>query len=343
MSIARLRTEEQFETDREEYRIVHLSDLHYDGANLDLLAELMSHIVEIGPRFVVVTGDIADGPMDDLTVPAAMLRGALNEIEGFHGFKPVLRVVPGNHDLFYKGTYGLRRTRKFYKAFTPEERGNYVSPDTPVTIATFDSNQLYEPRGGFWRKGVQLLRFMSHGLIIERDLDAFSEWIETIKRSPARDAYRRSLKIAVLHHHPMPTKYSFLPRLADESFMMLESAGTFLYRLIREKFDLILHGHRHHPQFCRASYFDHEGDESQIAVLGCGSSAIRSDEWTRYMGRNFNVITLRADGSVWATQYFKKGKQDFLPAVRDIRIRGPLLRDLHDNPTAERSTGTDGA
>jgi hypothetical protein len=146
MPLTGLRTKEQYMTDREEYRIVHLSDLHYDGANLDLLAELMSHIVEIGPRFVIVSGDIADGPMDDLTVPAAMLRGALKDIEGFHGFKPVLRVVPGNHDLFYKGTYGLRRTRTFYKAFTPEERGNYVSPDTPVTIATFDSNQLYEPR-----------------------------------------------------------------------------------------------------------------------------------------------------------------------------------------------------
>jgi predicted MPP superfamily phosphohydrolase len=329
-------------TDRKDVKIVHLSDFHYDGRNIDLLAELMSHVVDIGPQFVIVTGDIVDGPMVDLTVPAAMLRNALKDIESFHGFAPVLRVVPGNHDLFYRGTYGLRRTRKFYKAFTAQERGNYVSPETPITIATFDSNQLYEPRGGFWRKSVQLARFMSHGLIIERDLDAFSEWIETIERSPQHQAYRESLKIAVLHHHPMPTKYSFLPRLADESFMMLESAGTFLYRLIQEKFDLILHGHRHHPQFCRASYFDHEGVESQIAVLGCGSSAKRSDEWTRSLGRNFNVITLRPDGSVWATQYFKKGRREFLPAVRDIRIRGPLLGSVHDNPTIERFTGTNG-
>jgi predicted MPP superfamily phosphohydrolase len=333
---------EQQKTDRGQYKIVHLSDLHYDGANLGILTELMSHIVDIGPQFIVVTGDIADGPMGNFAVPAAMLRGAMKDIEAFHGFAPVLRVVPGNHDLFYKGTYGLRRTRGFYRAFTPEERGNYASPGSPITIAAFDSNQLYEPNGGFWRKGVQLVRFMSHGLIIERDLEAFSEWIGDIQRSPQNENYRRSLKIALLHHHPMPTTYSFRPRLADESFMMLESAGTFLYRLIQERFDLILHGHRHHPQFSRASYFDHEGMENQITVLGCGSSAKQSDEWTRLVGRNFNVITLLPDGSVRATQYFKKGRSDFLPAVTDIRIRGPQLENVHDNPTAKRSTGTNG-
>jgi predicted MPP superfamily phosphohydrolase len=342
MQLVSFPLKEKNERSQGEYRIVHLSDLHYTGANLDMLAELMRHIVDIGPQFVIVTGDIVDGPMDDFAVPAAMLRGALKDVEEFHGFTPVLRVVPGNHDLFYKGTYGLRRTRKFYRAFTAEERGNYDSPDTPVMIAAFDSNQLYEPRGGFWRKSVQLARFMSHGLIIERDLDDFSEWIETIRQSRHQDACRASLKIAALHHHPMPAAYGFLPRLADESFMMLENAGAFLERLTRERFDLILHGHRHCSQFCRAAYFDPDGSESQIAVLGCGSSAGRSDEWTRSVGRNFNVITMSADGSVRATQYFRKGRRDFLPAVRDIQIRGPLVADAHDKPTRKRPTGTNG-
>jgi 3',5'-cyclic AMP phosphodiesterase CpdA len=333
---------EQHKTDREEYRIAHLSDLHYDGSNLGLLAELRSHIVQIAPRFVIVTGDIVDGPTGDFAVVAAILRGALKDIESYYGFSPVLRVVPGNHDLFYKGTYGLRNTRRFYKAFTPEERGNYISPETPVTIATFDSNQLFEPRGGLVRKGIQLLRFMSHGLIVERDLDAFSEWIEEIERSPNGAALRESLKIAALHHHPMPTTYSFLPKLADESFMMLESAGTFLHRLIRERFDLILHGHRHHPQLSRVSYFDDTGAESQIAVIGCGSSAKRSDEWTRSVGHNFNVITRKPDRSVWITQYFKRGRSEFLPAVRDIRIRGPQAVDTRDDPVIARPTGTNG-
>ena len=342
MPLLNFPVEEKPRTNRGDYRIVHLSDFHYDGKNEGLLATVMGYLIDIGPHFIVVTGDIVDGPTYDFSVPAAMLKNATKDIERFFGFEPVLRVVPGNHDLFYRGTYGLRRTGKFYEAFGQELRGNYFSPDVPIAIATFDSNQLFEPRGGLWRKGVQLVRFMSHGLIIERDLDAFSDWARGLERSEEAQSFRRSFKIALLHHHPMPTKYDFLPRLADESFMMLESAGTFLYRLTKEKFDLILHGHRHYPQFCRASYFDHDGVESQIAVLGCGSSAKRSDEWTRSVGRNFNVITLRPDGSVWATQYFQRGKRDFLPAVRDIRIRGPLLGNAYDNSTIERSTGTNG-
>ncbi len=334
--------EKQHETNPEVIRIVHLSDLHYNGDNLGLLAEVMGHIVDIGPRFVIVTGDIAEGPMDDPTIPATMIRSALKVVEKYYGFTPMLRVVPGNHDLFYKGTYGLRRTGKFYRAFTPEERGNYASPDSPVMIAAFDSNQLYEPTGGFWRKFVQLIRFMSHGLIIERDLQDFSEWIEKTLPYPEREDRRVSLKIAALHHHPMPITYSFLPRLADESFMMLENAGMFLDRLTRERFDLVLHGHRHYPQFCRAAYFDYRGRENQIAVLGCGASAGPPDEWTRSVGHNFNVITLLPDGSVRATQYFKRGKQDFSPALWDIQIRGPLEDTIQDSPPIGRSTGTDG-
>ncbi len=314
---------EKHQTDGKEWKIVHLSDFHYDGKNLDLLANVMSHLVEIGPQFVLVTGDIVDGPTGDFSVPAAMLRSAMRDIEAFHDFTPVLRVVPGNHDFFYKGTYGLRRTRKFYEAFTEEERGNFFRPDVPIAIAAFDSNQLYEPRGGFWRKSIQLLRFMSHGLILEQDLDAFSDWAKSLKRSESADAYRRSFKIAILHHHPMPTKYNFLPRVADESFMMLENAGVFLYRLIQEKFDLILHGHRHFAQFCRAAYFDHVGTVKEISVLGCGSCCIRSDEWTRISGHSFNVITLKEDGSIRATQYVKRGTQDFLPVLNEIEIRGP--------------------
>lgn len=333
---------ERHGTNPEPIRIVHLSDLHYTSDNLALLAEVMDHIVDIGPRFVIVTGDIAEGPTDDLTVPATMLRSALKVVERFHGFTPVLRVVPGNHDLFYKGTYGLRRTGKFNRAFTPEERGNYASPDSPIVIAAFDSNQLYEPRGGFWRKCAQLIRFMSHGLIIERDLEEFSEWIEQALPYPDREARQGLLKIAALHHHPMPITYSFLPRLADESFMMLENAGMFLDRLTQERFDLVLHGHRHHPQFCRAAYFDYRWHENQIAVLGCGSSAGPPDEWIRSVGHNFNVITLLPDGSVRALQYFRKGRQRFSPALCDIEVRGPHEETIHDSTPVGRSTGTDG-
>lgn len=305
------------------FNIFHMSDLHFNGRNLELLKIVLHHLVESAPRYVFITGDFVEGPGDDLDVAVTMIRNALREVERFSGFAPILKVVPGNHDFFYKGTYGLRRTWKFHRLFTEEERSHSFFTGDMIAMATFDSNQIFEPRGGLWRKTVQLMRAMSHGLIIERDLDAFSEWARQLRRSPDGERYAQSFKVALLHHHPMPTKYSFLPRLADEGFMMLENAGALLYRLIQEDFDLIIHGHRHFPQFSRAVYKNQDGEERSVAVLACGSSAKKHDDWIRIVGHNFNIIRISWDGSVHAEQYFRRSTGAFLPGPNSTLIRGP--------------------
>ncbi|MBN1883305.1 MAG: metallophosphoesterase [Deltaproteobacteria bacterium] len=305
------------------FNIFHMSDLHFNGKNLELIKIVLHHLVEAAPRYVFITGDFVEGPADDLDVAVTMIRNAIREVERVSGFLPMLKVVPGNHDFFYKGTYGLRRTWKFYRLFTEEERGNGFSPEDMIAVATFDSNQIFEPRGGIWRKTIQLMRAMSHGLIIERDLDAFSEWTRQLRQSHDGEKYARSFKVALLHHHPMPTRYSFLPRMADEGFMMLENAGALLYRLIQENFDLIIHGHRHFPQFCRAVYKNQDGEERSVAVLACGSSAKKHDDLTRIVGHNFNIIRISWDGSVHAEQYFRRSTGAFLPGPNRTLIRGP--------------------
>ena len=311
---------------RDGYTIFHMSDMHYDGRNVDLLELVLEQMVEFTPKYILITGDLVEGPGDDLGRPVAMIREAIGEVEKISGQRPVLRVVPGNHDFFFLGAYGIRRTKDFLSEFSKQERGNYFSSDDRISIATFDSNRILEPRGGLWRRFVQLLRPMTHGLIIERDLDGFSDWTRGLKRSKGRGDYLGSLKIALVHHHPMPTSYKFLPKLADEGYMMLENAGVFIYRLIQEEFDLILHGHRHVPQFCRAIYYDEEGLEKEIAVLGCGSSAKSTDDKTRAFGRNFNLIKVKGNGGVTATQYFKRGTGSFIPSERVIKIKG-LIRE----------------
>jgi UDP-2,3-diacylglucosamine pyrophosphatase LpxH len=300
-----------------------MSDLHYDGRNVDLLELVLEQMVELGPKYILITGDLVEGPGDDLGRPVAMIREAISELEKIIGQKPILRVVPGNHDFFFLGAYGVRRTRDFMAEFSKQEMGNYFSADDRIAIATFDSNRILEPRGGLWRRFVQLLRPMTHGLIIERDLDDFSDWTRRLGRSKGKEDFTSSLKIALVHHHPMPTSYNFLPKLADEAYMMLENAGVFMYRLVQEEFDLILHGHRHVPQFCRAIYYDEEYIEREITVLGCGSSAKSTDDKIRAVGRNFNVIKVKGNGEVIATQYFKRGTGSFIPNERVIKIRGP--------------------
>jgi predicted MPP superfamily phosphohydrolase len=307
---------------REEYSIFQLSDTHFNGENLDLLGLVLDNLVEMAPRYVLFTGDIVDSPKYNPHPFVRMIKDALSRVEKKTGRAPVFLVIPGNHDLFWKGAYGVRKTYRFYQAFRKEERSFFFSPEDEITIAPFDSNMVVEQRGGFRRRLLQRLRYKSHGLIIEKDLDDFSRRIYELKKSKDRIAYGRSLKIALIHHHVLPTSYSYLPALADESYMMLENAGVFIYRLIQEDFDLILHGHRHYPQFCRAAYYDPKGNEKIISVLGCGSSGKPYDQWIASAGHNFNLIRARQDGSVTAEQYFRLGTGNFLPTERVITIRG---------------------
>ncbi len=308
---------------QEEYTIFQLSDTHFDGKNVDLLELVLNYLVEIGPRYVLFTGDVVDGPKYDPHPFMHMIRDALARVKKNTGRLPIFLVIPGNHDFFWEGTYGFRKDRRFYQAFREVERSFFFSPADEITIVPFDSNRVVEPRGGFKRRLLQRIRYKSHGLIIEKDLDDFSQQIHRLEKSENAHAFQRSLKIALVHHHPLPTTYSYLPALADESYMMLENAGVFIYRLVQENFDLILHGHRHYPQFCRAAYYDSKGNEKVISVLGCGSSGKPYDQWIATAGHNFNLIHVHQDGSVTAEQYFRLGTGEFTPAERIITIRGP--------------------
>lgn len=308
---------------QEAYTIFHLSDTHFNGENLDLLELVLNSLVEIGPRYVLFTGDIVDDPGYDPRPFVRMIRSALSRVGEKTGRPPVFLVIPGNHDFFWKGTYGVRRDHRFYRAFREEERSFFFSPEDEITIAPFDSNRVVEPRGGFRRRLLQRIRYKSHGLIIEKDLDDFSQQVRQLKKSDKGHAFRRSLKIALIHHHVLPTSYNYLPALADESYMMLENAGVFIYRIIQDDFELILHGHRHYPQFCRAVYYDPAGNEKIVSVLGCGSSGKPYDQWIAGVGHNFNLIRVHEDSSVTAVQYFKFGTGDFQPDERVITIRGP--------------------
>ncbi|MDO5115343.1 MAG: metallophosphoesterase [Synergistaceae bacterium] len=78
---------------RERLRVVQLTDLHlgpYTGVKL--LAQILRRVREAEPDMVVVTGDVADGPLDGRRRETAMLRR----------IRPPLGVyaVTGNHDYY---------------------------------------------------------------------------------------------------------------------------------------------------------------------------------------------------------------------------------------------------
>jgi predicted MPP superfamily phosphohydrolase len=92
------------------------------------------------------------------------------------------------------------------------------------------------------------------------------------------------LRVAVLHHHPMPIALAAasLKKKSQqgelEPFLVLRNSGDVLQELQRHKFDLVLHGHRHKPQFARLELNADGRDPYPLTVLAAGSTAKRDEE-----------------------------------------------------------------
>lgn len=105
-------------------------------------------------------------------------------------------------------------------------------------------------------------------------------------------------RIAIVHHHPIPIPYT--PEKEGltefEPYLCFRNAGTFLRELFEYNFDLVLHGHRHIPNFMRLNY-NYREEEGEIGVLSAGSSALRTSE-----PNSFNVINIFRNGEVSLAQ-----------------------------------------
>src|ERR1700722_18663537 len=98
--------------------LLHLSDLHFGRQVLDrnLLPSLKESIKDIGPDFLVVSGDIANNPR------RASMREAskfISELATYCNIRPGrVLTVPGNHDYKIAGNFGLGRfTRIPYEMY----------------------------------------------------------------------------------------------------------------------------------------------------------------------------------------------------------------------------------
>jgi DNA repair exonuclease SbcCD nuclease subunit len=91
------------------------------------------------------------------------------------------------------------------------------------------------------------------------------------------------LRIAVLHHHPMPiaVRDKSLDNQGAEArlepFLILKNGGDLIHELQRQRFDLVLHGHKHRPQFARVELRADDPERYPILVLAGGSTAKRDE------------------------------------------------------------------
>jgi len=324
------------------YKIVHLSDLHFGGAfDAELWDYVKSYVKRQRPQLIIVSGDLTETPSPlllvqakrEITALATESGSQLFVIPGNHDIavKGNLRVPylsklfwrvftneTGNIQTALSPTPWLvsRNARPTDRWFTRSRRVinwarsqiqaarlarkrrlTFPSPaetqrpllDGPVFVMPFDSNSSIWLATGYVDRG-----------------DIYSAASEVMRRVDARDpAFTYALRIAVVHHHPVPIPFAIGKEslLSFEPFLVFRNAGEFLKVLSDHSFDLVLHGHQHYYNFTRIALGSEE-QKAEVGILSAGSATTRYRE----AGRNsFNLITVAPNGRVTVTPQFLGG------------------------------------
>jgi 3',5'-cyclic AMP phosphodiesterase CpdA len=235
-------------------RIVHASDLHYDGSRQlrEALEQMVSMVVDRDPDLVAVTGDLtADGTprqLDD--VREAFVR---------FGGLPLL-IVPGNRDLdASSGPPGEAEALPddsdldFFLALEPALALGLEDGDTDVGDAT----DRFVARFGPSEPVMEDDRFVAVGVNSTPKLSS-----ESLARAARRlrRAGRRH-QIVAMHHGLLPVPGR---KLRDGD--LVARAGDVLSLLCDLGVDLVLHGHVHRANVWRLA--DVRGD---VVVASAGA------------------------------------------------------------------------
>jgi len=181
-----------------------------------------------------------------------------------------------------------------------------------VAFVGFDSNPLFEA--------------FATGKVSEEQI---SDFTTEMKKPDRLERWRDVLRIAVVHHHPVPIPYTSTTTFARvaESMMIFYNAGTFLRQLGGAGVDLILHGHKHFSGFVRMSFDVPERGRHEIGVLAAGSATRGHPDDP--LGNEFGIIDLYDDETVEIERWYHAAGIDKadtstrfpLYTLREVRIR----------------------
>lgn len=306
--------------------LLWVSDLHFseDGhhafpvVGTDQVHEFnLAHQIENSLRLNEINalaGVIISG---DVTWKAAQIEFemALSFVRRLAVWSPLrseqIGICPGNHDLRFSNdpadkhapvTIIGAESREAYSRFY--EHLFYVAPNqflscgrrfllaqaVPIEVVFLNSSYLQQERGSF----------QGHGFIGEQQLKDAEDGMGWKAHTPNPSPYR----IAVLHHHVLPTTFRFAPE-RDYPYSVVLDAEAFIRWVVRHRVNLVLHGHMHQPYCARVARpidVQHpEGDWHEFAVVGMGSSGVQGE--LGEVGRNtFGLLTVERHTlvvSVW--------------------------------------------
>jgi 3',5'-cyclic AMP phosphodiesterase CpdA len=257
--------------ERMRLRIIHCSDMHFVARMPGFIRPwLRSHhlgdhddtaLRAIGtaakplhPDIMIVTGDLSTfGDVRSLERG----RQRLIELAAHIGIGDATRVImiPGNHDHCLRYLRLQRRcTLEENVPVTPHRRIEVRG--IRIDIFSFDSSADFAP--SFWPFGVSI------GGVGSGQFDVFNARVNSLGEEDEQ-AFKDSLKIAVLHHHPLP-----VPHKDVEGLTVMRNGGTFIAHAQSNGINLVLHGHQHYPYSCSYRYRD-DRDETIVVAAGTAS------------------------------------------------------------------------
>jgi len=104
-----------------------------------------------------------------------------------------------------------------------------------------------------------------------------------------------TLRVALLHHHPLPIPYEPNPA-TERAYDDMRDGSTLCYYLNKHRFHFLLHGHKHSPYMCRVQY---DGDAS-LHVIAAGSA---TQAWEPQNKASFNVLDLLSPSECTVRRY----------------------------------------
>jgi 3',5'-cyclic AMP phosphodiesterase CpdA len=210
--------------------------------------------------------------------------------------------VPGNHDVDWSvlkspDPTGFRRTQRYAPLTHPSwifhqiltrcvggvitdgsYFGSWMYPD--LVVVGYNSSFDDDP-----------LKSVHHGLVAQKHLKDLDLFLQTIDLSSSR------LRVFLVHHHPL--QYSD-PVPDEPDFSAMTNAQNLLAVLQKHQFDLLIHGHKHCPQFDTYSV----GAGFPLAVLCAGSFSIILDtRWHGYVNNQFHLVTVEGREAAASTIY----------------------------------------
>ena len=243
---------------------------------ISLLERIVADVNADHIDHVVVTGDLSNLALESEFARARALLAPLGGAER-------LSVIPGNHDVY---TRGSQRTRRFDHAFAqwmwPVGPLSPVGPVSPVSPAGAAAAQ---PGAYPWLKRIGDVSLLGFSSAVARvpflaTGEVGPDQLTRLDELAASGALAGTFPIALVHHnvHRRSWRKTAMHGLKDRDFFLdrLEAAGV----------RMVLHGHTH---------VSHRWQRGGLTIVGSGSStwsAVHPDHIARYNVYHFEGPTL---------------------------------------------------